>query len=184
MAHSLLRLKRTAVAAGAIIFIGITISSFGIVRAARYMPVNGITYTCSTGTACVEGNSTGKPWGAYGNSSGGNGVEGQSSASAHAGVAGVNLGTQGYGVYGESADLSGKYAALFGQGDANATNLLRVYNRATGASCIVDPYASLTCTGNVYGRGGGSENAVAGTNFDGGTGVFGNAYAGETGVLG
>ena len=107
------------------IAVAIAISSFSAVRAQRFVPFNSGNYKCSTGKACVTGDSTGTPWGVYGASSGGNGVEGQSSASGKAGVSGVNLaqGAGGDGVYAQSADTSGKYAAFFGHGTKAATNL-------------------------------------------------------------
>src|SRR5580658_5741866 len=145
-----LRPKRIAI--GACVILAVGISCLGIVRVQRYVvPDGGVTYSCSTGNACVEGSSTGSPYGVYGLSSGGNGVEGRSSAAGQAGVAGVQLGDSGFGVYAESHDTSKKYAALFSRGDEKATNIFYGENAATHSSCLIDPNSNLTCTGSIEG---------------------------------
>jgi hypothetical protein len=122
----------------------------GIVCAQHFIvPAGGVSYSCGSGTACVEGSSTGNPWGVYGASSGSNGVEGRSSAAGRSGVAGVQLGNSGIGVYAESHDTSKKYATLFAKADESATNIFYGYNSATHASCLIDPNSNLTCTGSI-----------------------------------
>jgi hypothetical protein len=150
MFESPLQPKRMAI--GATVIIAVTISCLGIVRTQRFAaPDAGVKYTCSSGTACVEGTSTGTPYGVYGDSSGGNGVEGKSSAAAKAGVSGLQLGTSGIGVYGESQDTTGKYAGVVARGDESATNIFYGYNSATHASCLIDPSSNLTCKGAITG---------------------------------
>jgi hypothetical protein len=190
----------------------VTISCLGIVRAQRFAaPDAGVTYKCSTGKACIEGTATGTPYGVYGTSSGGNGVEGRSSAAGRSGVSGVQLGSSGIGVYGESHDTTGKYAALIARADETTTNLFYGYNPATHASCLIDPNANLTCNGFIsassgilgssssgpgvygvdtknYGVEGvsGSSNGVYGSSTSGyGVyGVTGSASGGSAGVAG
>src|SRR5579863_3589889 len=178
-----LRLKRMAIGAGVII--AVAVSCLGIVRAQRFTaPDAGVSYKCSTGTACVEGTSTGTPYGVYGQSSGGNGLEGKSSAAARSGVSGVQLGSSGIGVYAESHDTTGKYGALFAKADESATNIFYGYNSATHLSCLIDPYADLACKGSIYGVAGNVN--VYGVRGDDGTtygaGVEGFDESGGTGV--
>jgi len=143
-----IRPKRVAI--GGTIIIAIAVSCLGIVRAQRLIePAGGVSYGCSSGKACVEGSSTGSPYGVYGLSTGGNGVEGRSSAAGRSGVSGVQLGDDGIGVYGESHDTSGKYAALFAKADETATDIFYGYNSATHASCLIDPNSNLTCKGSI-----------------------------------
>jgi len=147
MFPSLFRSNRIAVAAT--IAISIAIASLGIVRAAQRFVVPAMIYTCSTGAACVEGKSTGTPLGVLGTSSGGTGVEGTSSAAKFAGVSGLQSGNDGIGVYAESSDTSGKYAALFARGVKSATDIFYGYNSSTHASCLIDFNADLSCKGSV-----------------------------------
>jgi hypothetical protein len=132
----------------------VALSSFGIVRAERARPDKSVTYNCSSGTACVEGNSTGSmTWGVYGTSSASSGVEGHSTATDQAGVAGYQLGTSngGYGVFAESADTTGNYGAIYAQGNNSQTNLLAAYNKATDTSCVITPQSDLDCSGSIMG---------------------------------
>ena len=140
------------VAMGAAIIIAVGVSCLGIVRVQRFIePAGGVSYACSTGKACVEGSSTGSPYGVYGLSTGGNGVEGRSSAAERSGVSGVQLGASGIGVYGESHDTSKKYAAVFARGDESTTNIFYGENAATHTSCLIDPHSNLICTGSIEG---------------------------------
>lgn len=146
-------------ALGATIIISIVIACLGIVRAQRFVvPDTGHSYVCNKGEACVEGDSTGKPFGVYGTSSGGNGVQGTSNATGRAGAAGLHL-ANGIGVYAESHDTSGKYAALYARGDESTTSIFFGYNRTTHASCQIDPNADLLCNG-VIEAGGPSTQSV------------------------
>jgi hypothetical protein len=76
---------------------GIAISCFSIVRAERATPANSVTYNCSSGNACIEGNSSGsKTWGVYGVSSAVDGVHGvTNSTDGNSAVAGISTGTTG-----------------------------------------------------------------------------------------
>jgi hypothetical protein len=127
------------------------------------------TYNCNSGTACIQGNSTGKAYGVYGTSSGLHGIYGKTTTSTggYAGVYGIAT-ANGYGVYGASSDTSGNYAALGAYGANSSTNLLIAYNNATKGKCIMDPNADLSCTGTLSGV------SVAET----GTGVYGSASQG------
>jgi hypothetical protein len=186
MFESPLQPKRLAI--GATVIIAVAISCLGIVRTQRFAaPDAGVKYTCSSGTACVEGTSTGTPYGVYGNSSGGNGVEGKSSAAAKAGVSGLQLGTSGIGVYGESQDTTGKYAGIVARGDESATNIFYGYNSATHASCLIDPSSNLTCQGSLSGSsssGSGVLGASSSANAAGVIGVSTASSADSHGVMG
>src|SRR5579863_166957 len=150
MLASPVRRKRIAVGATTIVAVGI--SCLGIARVQHFVvPDGGVGYTCSSGKACVEGSSTGTPYGVYGTSSGGNGVEGKSSAAGRSGISGVQLGSSGIGVYAESHDTSAKYAALLARGDETSTNIFYGYNEATHSSCLIDPNSNLTCKGSIEG---------------------------------
>jgi hypothetical protein len=59
MIQSTFRPSRIAVAGMVAVGMAIAVSSLGIVRAERVTPDKSKTYKCSSGTACVEGNSTG-----------------------------------------------------------------------------------------------------------------------------
>jgi hypothetical protein len=130
--------------------VAIVFSSLTIVRAQRFVVTPNAVTACASGRACVEGASKGKPWGVYGLSTGSNGVEGRSSAPGHAGIAGLHL-ADGFGVYAESHDSTGKYAALFARGDETGTNIFYGENRANKTTCLIDPSANLTCTGTLKG---------------------------------
>jgi hypothetical protein len=91
----------------------IAVSSFGIVRAEHVMPDKSKTYKCSSGTACVQGNSTGSStWGVYGVGAIADGVHGvTSSINGNSGTSGTSTGTTGsaHGVYGRSSNGQGLY---------------------------------------------------------------------------
>jgi hypothetical protein len=124
-------------------------------------------YGVSTGTAVVgkttgvNGNSgvagssngtSGFGLGVYGFSSNGQGVYGVSTAPGAAGVAGYQLNefsSTGYGLYGESADTTGNFTVIYGQGDTSSTYLFDVRDSATSSSCVIDPYADLFCSGST-----------------------------------
>jgi hypothetical protein len=100
--------RRTAVAGALAVGAAIAVSSFGIVRAEHVKPAGSVTYSCSSGTACIEGSSTGnKTWAVYGTSTGADGVHGAiSSTNGNSGVAGISTGSSGSGrgVYGRSTN--------------------------------------------------------------------------------
>lgn len=106
--------RRTVIGA---LFLGVAaaISSLGIVRAERddvTRDANQV-YKCSSGSACVAGEASGRNvFGVWGKSSGGTGVQGNSTATnKNSGVSGVNTATTGtgYGVYGRSSNGPGLY---------------------------------------------------------------------------
>lgn len=98
-----------------------TVSGFTVVRAERVAPAGSVTYNCSSGTACVEGNAGGsKTWGVEGISSDDDGVHGLThSTDGHSAVGGVATGTlySANGVFGKSSNGAGVYGATSGTGD-------------------------------------------------------------------
>jgi hypothetical protein len=165
------------------ISLAIAISSFSVVRAQRFAPLNSVSYSCTggKGSACVTGESKGKPWGLLGESPKSHGVVGISTGLGKAGVAGYSSGSGpgGYGVYAESADSTGKYAALDVQGDASGTNLFYAYNSANKTLCLIDPNSNLTCHGTLAAfPSGASANGVIGQ-AQNGYGVAGVSSTGD-----
>ena len=186
----------TALALG--LGIGIGVSGTGTVNAARIL----LNKSCNSGSPCatytnggggpgIQGNNTnrGAPdaFGVYGTSSGTDGVHGTSTHAGSSGVAGIMTGTStgnGNGVYAQSSDSSGKYAALYAAAYNSATYLFQGFNFSTGNNCKIDPNANLSCTGKLSGTGNNSAYAVEGTlSGDGGSAVTGIANGTETGVL-
>ena len=106
---------RTAVAGALVLGIAVAASSVTIARAGHVFPdkSKSKTYSCSSGTACVEGNSTGSnTWGVYGVGTVGDGVHGvTSSTNGNSGTTGISTGTSGngHGVYGRSSNGDGVY---------------------------------------------------------------------------
>ena len=82
-------------------------------RAEHVKPDKSKTYRCSSGTACVEGSSTGSStWGVYGMGAIADGVHGvTSSTNGNSGTSGISTGTSGpaHGVYGRSSNGQGVY---------------------------------------------------------------------------
>jgi len=123
----------------------IAISSFGIVRAEHAKPNGSVSYSCSSGTACVEGDSTGSAtWGVYGLSTMDDAVHGvTSSTNGNSAVAGIATGTSGFahGVYGKSSNGDGVYGAsssAYGvEGTSTATNLAGVHGYSKTADGII-----------------------------------------------
>lgn len=117
MWHFTIGISRRAVIGALLVGAVVAISSLGIVRAER----DGVThdlnqvFKCSSGSACVEGEASGhNTFGVWGKSSGGTGVQGNSTATnKNSGVSGVNSATSGtgYGVYGRSSNGPGIYGA-------------------------------------------------------------------------
>ncbi|HLY00892.1 MAG TPA: hypothetical protein VKR56_00185 [Candidatus Cybelea sp.] len=106
------------------------LSSVGIVRAGN-TPDKSRTFSCSSGTACVQGDSRGsKTWGVYGVSKDADGVHGEtSSTNGNSALAGIVNATTGHaqGVFGRSPTghgLSGMssasgYSAVYGTSSMN-----------------------------------------------------------------
>jgi hypothetical protein len=107
------RLNRTAVVGAIAVGMAIAVSSFSIVRAERAKPDNSKTYSCSSGTACLTANSSGKStWGLYGTATTDDAVHGvTSSTNGNSGVAGISTGYSGnaHGVYGLSSNGVGVF---------------------------------------------------------------------------
>jgi hypothetical protein len=91
----------------------IAVSSFGVVQASRAIGASSVTYSCSSGTACITAKSTGSgTWAVYGTGSSADGVHGvTASTNGQSGVSGIATGTSGsaHGVYGRSANGVGVY---------------------------------------------------------------------------
>lgn len=112
MFHFLRQSQRFMIVAMIAVGMAIAISSFGVVRAAHINPLR--IFTCSSGTACVEGSATGATtWGVYGTATNTDGVHGvTSTTTGGSGVAGISMATSGtaaYGVYGSSHNGVGVY---------------------------------------------------------------------------
>ncbi len=123
----------------------------------RINPAGSQKFSCSSGGACVTGDSTGKKTsgvigsatggsGVYGTSSNGAGVHGTSTSDGGAGVRGV---ATLYGVEGISEDTTGAYAGVFAVADKASTWIFEGYDTATGSTCTISPEAFLTCTGSI-----------------------------------
>jgi hypothetical protein len=177
-------------AAGALaVGTALAVSSFTMVRAEHANPDKTKTFSCSSGAACLEGNSSGSSTaglygvssgsavvgkttgidgnagivgysggssgqglGVYGFSSNGYGVYGMSTAFGSAGIAGFQLNTasnSGNALYGESADASGGFPVIYGQGDNPETALLQVNNVVNDAYCAIDAFGNVACSGSI-----------------------------------
>lgn len=86
--------KRAAVAGALALGVAVAASSVTIARAGHVFPDKSKTFTCSSGTACVEGNSSGShTWGVYGAGAIGDGVHGvTSSTNGNSGTSGIATG--------------------------------------------------------------------------------------------
>ncbi len=109
-------------------------SSISIVRAEHANPDKSKTYTCSSGTACVEGNSSGaSTWGVYGISADADGVHGVSSTTnGNSGTSGISTATtgSGHGVYGRSSNGQGVY------GTSSSNNGVEGHSGASGGAGV------------------------------------------------
>jgi hypothetical protein len=134
MFQSTLRLNRSAVAGASAIGLAVAISSFTVARAERAKADNSKTYSCSTGTACLEGSSTGgSTTGVEGTSTKANGVEGTTTATnGDSAVAGISSGATGHanGVYGRSSNGPGVY------GSSSTANAVEGHASTSGSSGI------------------------------------------------
>jgi hypothetical protein len=128
--------RRSHVAAVGMIAFGVAvaISSVSIVRAEHANPDKSKTYTCSSGTACVEGSSAGSgTWGVYGLGASADGVHGvTSSTTGNSGTSGISTGTSGsaHGVYGRSSNGQGVY------GTSSSSNGVEGHSTASGGSGV------------------------------------------------
>jgi hypothetical protein len=173
--------RPSAAALGGTIAVGvaIAISSVSIVRAEHANPDKSKTFSCGSGTACVEGSSTGSgTWGVYGTSLSADGVHGvTSTTNGNSGTSGISTATTGHGIYGrssngqggsgvagiqrgtssgsgdgvysESADTSNLYEALEAKADSSNTYIFEGYNSTTDGLCTIDYNATLACTGGA-----------------------------------
>jgi hypothetical protein len=123
-----------AVAGMVAVGMAIAVSSLGIVRAEHVMPDKSKTYKCSSGTACVEGNSTGSStWGVYGVGASADGVHGvTNSTNGNSGTSGISSGTSGsaHGVYGRSSNGQGVY------GTSSSDNGVEGHSTGSGSSGV------------------------------------------------
>jgi hypothetical protein len=114
--------------------VAIAVSSVSIVRAERANPEKSKTYTCGSGTACLEGSSNGSnTWGVYGLGAVADGVHGvTNSTNGNSGTSGISNGTsgQGHGVYGRSSNGQGVY------GTSSSNNGVEGHSTASGGSGV------------------------------------------------
>jgi hypothetical protein len=182
MFQSLPRRGRVGLAGALAVGVAVAISSFSTVRADRPSTgTKGKTYNCTTGAACVEGNSAGaNTYGAYGISQASDGVHGlTSSTTGNSGVAGISNGTtgSGHGVYGRASNgpgVEGTSSATCTGSGLQTQACAGVYGTSTSSTA----YASVGVLGNV-----GNSVGVLG-NSNSGPGVYGNSNtnAGVTGA--
>ena len=150
MLYGIFRSNRPAVAAMLAAGIAIAISSYSSVRAEHAKPAKSKIFSCSTGTACLEGDSTaGAPFGVYGLSAAGTAVQGVSSATnGNSGTSGISTATtgQGHGVYGRSSNGQGVY------GTSSSNNGVEGHSTASGGSGVagIQPGTSSGSGDGVY----------------------------------
>ncbi|MFZ0574994.1 MAG: hypothetical protein WA304_05755 [Candidatus Cybelea sp.] len=134
MILSTFRPSRIAVAGMVAVGMAIGVSSLGIVRAEHVTPDKSKIYRCSSGTACVEGSSTGSSaWGVYGTGTTADGVHGvTSTTNGNSGTSGISTGTsgQGHGVYGRSSNGQGVY------GTSSSNNGVEGHSSGSGGSGV------------------------------------------------
>lgn len=133
------------------------------------------TYDCSSGTACVYGNSSGAntsgvsgissatsgfSFGVKGTATRGTGVYGLSTSGGNAGVTGKQLNTSSNSGIGVSAETTGSHEsaiALFAVSDGLPSGPFEELsflgeNVANGADCYIDQNADLTCNSGMEAR--------------------------------
>lgn len=125
---------RVAVVGMIAVGMALAISSFSIVRAELVNPDKSKTYTCSSGTACIQGKSSGSStWGVYGVGAIADGVHGvTSSTNGNSGTSGISTGMSGsaHGVYGRSSNGQGVY------GTSSSDNGVEGHSTGSGASGV------------------------------------------------
>jgi|HubBroStandDraft_4_1064222.scaffolds.fasta_scaffold00003_15 hypothetical protein len=134
MSQSTTRLNRSAVIGMIAVGVVVAFSSFAVVRAERALPARNKTFSCSSGTACLEGSSTGSStWGVYGTAESADGVHGVTSATnGNSGTSGISTGTSGsaHGVYGRSSNGQGVY------GTSSSNNGVEGHSTASAGSGV------------------------------------------------
>jgi hypothetical protein len=168
----------------------VAIASFGVVRAEHAKPNTSVSYSCSTGMACVEGSSTGSgTWGVYGVGTKDDGVRGVTTTSSGGnGVTGLATGasTSANGLYGKSTNGTGVYGTSvkgYGvEGIASSTGGVEgIFNSTSPSGYGVfgtapygyGVYGSSTEGNGVYGAG---QLGVEGAS-NGATGIALSAYS-------
>jgi hypothetical protein len=161
----------------------VAISSFGIVRAELAKPSGSVSYSCSTGKACVEGSSTGSgTLGVYGVGTKDDGVRGVTSGTSN-GVTGLATGssTSASGVYGKStkgigvSGLSTSGAGVYGQ--SKSVDSAGVAGDGTRSS---DGVYGISSSGNGVEGLSSYSDGVSGSSSSG-AGVFGYSKSGYGG---
>ena len=186
MAQSLRGLRALAPLCMVALGAGIAFSNFAIVRAERTPPPKAKSFTCSSGSACLQAKSTGASTAAF-------------VGSATAGAANAIVGTafQGAALYGTSSygygvvGSSGATAGVFGESTASGSySFPGVYGYSDGGNSGVVGYssggtgASGTTSNGAYGVYGSSAsqlgNGVYGEDAES-NGVYGSGVIGTTG---
>ena len=130
----------------------VAISSFSIVRAEHARPDKNKVFCCSSGTACVEGNTTVTgTFGVYGLATVGTAVQGVTSATdGNSGTSGISNGTSGsaHGIYGRSSNGQGVY------GTSSSTNGVEGHSTANAGSGVAGvQLGTSSASGNgLYGE--------------------------------
>ncbi|HET6276464.1 MAG TPA: hypothetical protein VFE16_11095 [Candidatus Cybelea sp.] len=134
MSPSTIESNRVAVAGMIAVGVVVAFSSFTIVRAEHVQPATRKTFKCTSGTACVEGSSTGSgTWGVYGTAVSADGLHGvTNSTNGNSGTSGISTGTSGsaHGVYGRSSNGQGVY------GTSSSNNGVEGHSSASGGSGV------------------------------------------------
>jgi hypothetical protein len=143
------QLNRTGLAGTLAVGMGIAISSFTVVQAEHARPDKSKVFSCSSGAACVEGNSTaGSAYGVLGMSVAGTAVQGMTAATnGNSGTSGISTGTTGsaHGVYGRSSNGQGVY------GTSSSSNGVEGHSSGAGASGVAGIQQGTTASGDgVY----------------------------------
>ena len=163
---------------------GATVTGNGTVDAPLSLQ-NPLGLSQGSGAATITGTNSGTGMGIFGDSTGGNGVQGHTSSGAASGVAGVNDGP-GAGVYGQG-NAGG--AGLYGNGTATGDG---VYGRGDGANGVegysqfgtgvrgssgtgFGVWGSSTTFDGVHGDTASNHAGVAGLNTAQGIGVYGSS---------
>jgi hypothetical protein len=160
MFHSAYRSNRNAVVGMIAVGAVIAVTSFSIVRAEQASPDKAKKYACSSGTACVEGQSSGsKTWGVYGVGTVADGVHGvTSSTSGNSGTSGISMATTGsaHGVYGRSSNGQGVYGTsssnngVEGHSSGSGSSGVAGIQRGTSSGSGDGVYAESADTSNFY----------------------------------
>jgi hypothetical protein len=111
------------------------VTSFSVAYAEHAKPIKKKTvFNCSTGTACLEGDSSGaSTWGVYGIASTADGVHGvTTSTDGNSGTSGISTATTGsaHGVYGRSTNGQGVY------GTSSTTNGVEGHSTGDGGAGV------------------------------------------------